>query len=620
MMTNYGRNRYRLDRVNRHRRGVISIFLAIVLPLIIVMGFLLYDYLYLRHRDTKALKVVYAVSEAKLARYNDFLKEEYFLFANLESLPLEEYVGEYMSLNGFQSTSRAELMSLDNPKYFRQTVVRSAKGLIADTALDLVKRKLGIDVFEDKIMAKVSKIDQSLEGLSLLLTIPNPVRKLKYCDDVTKVKKYIERTRDIMETNSLTFDNLTGEIYEEAGTIEHTEISGLKTEDMEKLERAYVEQKEEIENYLSRVEHFLEPVEVLQETVEDLEDRIHSKLSSISNIETALELDILTAEQRERYEEKLEDLEEEVEELEEELEEPQEELYEAEERLYECLEDAPELPETSMYEQFLGSVKTGLEALATLFEMTGTEAKTLMLMNDFTKKPYSNFGGSEIDKLLINEWCLRVFSSYDKGCTIEKRPIKGELEYLVSGSVSEVASMAIVKLKISGLRTVPNFITFLGTDARRDLDNILNAIPSPYCYIAKAVAYTAMSFGESYLDVERLLKGEKIRLIKRKTEWRLSIHSLLNASFSDLTATTSGADSWDRFSYEDYLRVLLYLQSEEDTILRAMNIMDATLYVKSGRLYSLSDFSVGHVVDVDYENQSIFRSRQSTIHFVNSYD
>lgn len=609
----------RILPVNK-RRGAISIFLAIVIPLIIVLGFLLYDLLYLRHRDAKALKIVYSVSEAKLSRYNEFLKKEYFIFANLESAPLDEYVDEYMKLNYYDSNTNYELMRLDEPKYFRKAIVHSSKGMIADEAIDLVKKKLGLDEFQNELVAKINRIDRAMEGIANLISLPSQVRELKTTTNVYKIQTLIYGSRKAINKDSEKFGKLSSRIYKDAEGIENEELSQSKTEDIEKIRKGFEDRNKQVTVYLDEAERLLKIVRKQEEEVEKIEDRISDKKGDIYDIKVEMGNSELTEELIQAYMERIEKIESDIEELESQLEEEEEKLDQLKEDLHTYLEEeAPPDVDKSGYDRFMEGVKKGMSSLLSLFEATSTEAKVLLVLNDFTSKPYGLESGIG-DKILINEWCMNVFSSYDKHCEIEKRPIKGELEYLVSGLPSEVASLSMVKLEIAGLRIPPNFVTFFGTKARQHVDDLLVVIPAPYQYIAKALVYTALVGGESYLDVERMLKGEKIRFVKRTDEWRLSIEALKNEGFHSLMTADGGEDSWDKLSYEDYLRILLFIQAEENTVLRAMNVIDATVAVQSDNQFFLSDFSIGHIIDTEYENKSLVSVRHSKIHWVNSYD
>jgi hypothetical protein len=122
----------------------------------------------------------------------------------------------------------------------------------------------------------------------------------------------------------------------------------------------------------------------------------------------------------------------------------------------------------------------------------------------------------------------------------------------------------------------------------------------------------AWSYGESVVDVRRLMKGEKLSLVKNSQEWRLSLENLMNMNFDVDGSTSSGSDT-GKFSYEDYIGVLLLMMEQTTKNYRTMQAMELRI-IALGQ----SDFRMKkHIYEakcnvkmvIDYGGKSVERSQ-----------
>lgn len=596
------------------RRGAISGFLIIVIPGLILLGFMLYDLLYMRHRDEKALKIVSAVSEARLARYNEFLKSEYGIFANLDVAPLDEFVDGYMTENGFMSRTTAVNRTLDDPAEFRKAVLRSGKGMFVSAVLEELIQKTGLAELRDGIREKLDALDEKYKTLSDCVRLPQSVRKLKNLDELDLIGPGLDRIREDLQANRERIAKKSDEIR---GDLQELDDMAAEFEgDLEGIREEFESQCEKVERFSDELMYLVGIAERSEQAVEDSESQI-GELER-ENLRLAAELenhyDELSAALLQENEDRIELLRLEMEDLNMRREADRREVME---KLSEDLGDLNK----GIFDDFIAMFEKGLDGIWDAFRAVSTDGGELRTEQDYTERSFSIAEGGVLEKMAVVEWCIRFFSRYEEDCSKENRAIKGELEYLVSGNKNEDGSLREVKLKISAMRFVPNFITFLKTPVRAELDLALLVVPPPFDLIAKGIVYSAFAMGESYLDVEGMLKGEVYRIMKKPDEWQLSFEGLLHSAIPEFEGDSaeSGSD-FGKLGYADYMRTLLYLQSEEKTILRAMNLIQGALSARTSDAYSLSDFSVGHVLDVYYENQSAFTRRRSHIHYENAYE
>lgn len=576
------------------RKGSISLFLVIVIPMIIMGGFWLYDTLYLRHRDEKALKIVCAVSEARLSRYNEFLKREYALFAHLEQSDFSECVDFYMDQNGYFSNTEAISYDLGTPRYFLETVIRSGRGMFAEQVLETILEKLGLMDVKEGIYSKFEAAEQKMESISEALSLPESLQGLAGNSDFSEVADILTDAKREMDESLVAFEEKREEMFRE-----FQDLGEMGDEMIRNAEQAKGQFKEQAQAVLELLEDAKEAAG-MQKRVEDL-------TASIADLERRLELP-------ETSPSELEALDEALHSLRGELEEASAEFQEAEADLQARIEEALPASKIDLFDDFIAMIRRGAEKLAQMFSATVSEGKVLDPSEDYTLKSCESTGNL-LDKITVIEWGLRVFGSYAEDGAKEERAIRGELEYLVSGAFAEDASLASVKMKILGIRMIPNFMTFLKTSVRTEADLAVAAVPPPFTFLAKGALYAALVLGESYLDVEALLRGETFPFFKPPSSWRLSVEGLLQSEFDALTDW--GSEEKEGAGYVDYLRILLYLQDDSLTVLRAMNLISAALKEKD---YTLESFSVGHEMDVRYLNQSAVTKRESHIHYENSFD
>ena len=164
----------------------------------------------------------------------------------------------------------------------------------------------------------------------------------------------------------------------------------------------------------------------------------------------------------------------------------------------------------------------------------------LILKEEFkySKKPNQLQPWPYHEKLLVNEYYLSLFSSYDLNCPRALDPLnrmeterilKGEIEYVLTGKTTEKESMNWITLELLALRLPTNLMALLSdTEKMRSISNYTLALPQPWRTVAFTAVLTAWATAESYLDVMALLQGEGLSLIKSPTEWHLDLEGLMN--------------------------------------------------------------------------------------------
>lgn len=581
----------------RKKKGSISLFLVIVIPVIILGGLSLFDLLWLRYRDEKALKIVSAVSEAHLSRYNEYLKKEYQLIAGLDLGVLPESVDEYFSENGYESSTESTSMSLDEAENFKNIVVKSLISSVSKSLYDDVLNRLGITEMKNGLSKKLEEIDAGMEKVANLISMPSEIEKMTKTRDISTLKSYIGDMKSGISSNDREFKGLREEMV--TGPEEWSEILNSVESTMEDAEKKYEEVKKEAQDYAEKVENYIE-------TIENCTEGADACFAQIEELEKRLKNGALSEYEIESTNRKIESLKAKMEEFDRELQMNKTQL-----DLH--LQNKAAEVDKGPFDSLMRRIDRTVKRWTAIFSRTAVDGKILQLRN-------SEWGAqsmkslSVLEKIAFAEWCGRVMSCYEKNSSIENRAIKGELEYIVSGEVSESRSVSEVKTKLTEIRLIPNYITFLQTNFKRELDALLSVIPAPFQFLGRIIAYSGAVLLESRHDVSVLLDGGKIPIFKKPSEWGMTLDEFLGDEEVHAPSLKKG------MTYKDYLKILIFLQDEKDMVLRGMQLVDASIHEASGGEFGLSDYTCGHVIRVEYTVKSVFSNRRSRIVYENSYD
>lgn len=196
-----------------------------------------------------------------------------------------------------------------------------------------------------------------------------------------------------------------------------------------------------------------------------------------------------------------------------------------------------------------------------------------------------------VDSLLFGQYLTDHFDHAVKG--EGKHTLDYELEYILAGKESDRENLETVVQKLLLFRFVPNYIHLQGSSAKKaeaealalTLCSLL-AVPA-ITQAAAQVILLAWAYGESLMDLRALLNKTRVPLIKNEESWQLSLSGLMElGKESDLD---DGQDSVQGLTYEDYLRILLFLESKETLGMRALDLIERNLRTEKGLKFFRAD-------------------------------
>ena len=176
-----------------------------------------------------------------------------------------------------------------------------------------------------------------------------------------------------------------------------------------------------------------------------------------------------------------------------------------------------------------------------------------------------------LDKILEMQYALDFFPNFLTAKEGSDR-LQYQAEYVIHGSGSDSANLLYVLNWILLLREGMNYL-FLETSSSKKaiietVALIIAAImmtPEAADVIAKGIMLLWAYF-ESMVDIKNLLAGKKVPLWKDDVSWQTDL-----TMFGFDTGVSNGSIG---LGYEDYLRILMFLQSEENIVSRIADLLE----------------------------------------------
>ena len=219
----------------------------------------------------------------------------------------------------------------------------------------------------------------------------------------------------------------------------------------------------------------------------------------------------------------------------------------------------------------------------------GEQASARPLRTGFGSLPQRQGTDGLEEKLLFNEYVLKNFtnaalkSSTDAGAD-EEAPVRSlayEAEYILEGKASDKENLEAVLLKIFFIRMALNYLYLMSDTGKQGEVTALATVIATVLLIPEAaevisqLILLAWAAGESTVDLRTLLSGRRAPVLKSAENWQLPLSSLLTLGSS--AQRLSGNDTEGGISYEDYLRMFLFLGNTDDITMRTLDRIEENL-------------------------------------------
>ncbi len=190
-------------------------------------------------------------------------------------------------------------------------------------------------------------------------------------------------------------------------------------------------------------------------------------------------------------------------------------------------------------------------------------------------------GYPEADALLFDQYVFEKCGNYRN--PLEKSCLKYQIEYMIYGNPSDKENLSDMATALLAVREAAN-LTYLFTDAGKAeeadaMAAVLAAVillPALQPLIKTAILF-AWAYLESVQDVKTLFAGGKVPMLKDASTWRTSLAGILAPGSS-----TSGQSGGNGLGYEEYLRIMLYLQDGNTKNARLLDLMESDIRQTQG--------------------------------------
>lgn len=231
-----------------------------------------------------------------------------------------------------------------------------------------------------------------------------------------------------------------------------------------------------------------------------------------------------------------------------------------------------------------GILKWVTEDVSQLSEVTVDLSQVLSARISRGEINHGNYPEQEPLELVDNVFLLEYFLDYAGyyGAPRENSLLQYQVEYLLCGQACDRDNLRQCANLLCAIREAANVAYLLGDEAKKGevkaVASVLAAAVAmpelqPVFETALILAWACL---ESLYDVKTLFAGGRVKLLKTGEEWHYSL--------ANIWAPLTEAPDTERpgLSYEDYLRILLYVQSPDILTVRFMDLAEMDIRQTSG--------------------------------------
>lgn len=627
----------------QNQEGAISIFMVILIPVIIIGSFLIFQLVESYKRENDMQKIAHATSDAILSKYSGVMMSHFGMLISPIDQPIENVIQKYAALNGISGTGHPAEINvafdrISTPENFSKALEQAA---INSKCISLVS--YGTTLLEQnktyaKLQSNVKTLQSCEEKAFKWLDfegVEGELKSINVYGAINDIQNQINQLMQEMHSTNVQFEMDYQELELQLDSFYTSGNNNEAADFYTSLKDNYSEGKNAFNLKINEITLILNSISANVNTISEVEAGIADNLNEIELYTKEINNLYKTLEQLENVEEnksiialvsvKIDQIKEDLYKLQNENNLLSQVSKEIRQEIEATLNQFVIQHQKSLYLEILDAISR----LDELFESIAIEDKQIDLNESVDYRKHEDVINYDLNtKILVSEYLLSIFSSFDQNCPRkipfgdrlnEERTIKGEIEFILTGLENQKQSLAEIKLKLLGIRIPFNLVSLIQSKSQMNQINVLTApVPQPWRIFAYSGAIALWTTAESYTDVNDLLKGNAIPLIKRSEEWHTTINGLLskNTVVKGVNALEKQNNTQYGNYYMDYLRLLLYMQDESKTVKRTMSLFAIEL---SGldKKSSLHDYSIGHELRIVWEDTSGFHHQMRQYLLVN---
>jgi len=194
---------------------------------------------------------------------------------------------------------------------------------------------------------------------------------------------------------------------------------------------------------------------------------------------------------------------------------------------------------------------------------------------DWEVQPLEKIFDKQAKGFLVNSYIFDYFN-HNKNSEIARLDsfYKNEVEYILYGKSSDEENKSKFKSDFIKFRTALN-LTHIYTDEIkvREITTLANILtPGPAAIGTQGLIAAVWAYTEALNDAKLLDANKEVALIKRRENWAIDIDSYEKIKDGMIEPSDNKG-----YSYEDYLKIFIYLEDREIKLLRIMDLIQVNL-------------------------------------------
>jgi len=196
------------------------------------------------------------------------------------------------------------------------------------------------------------------------------------------------------------------------------------------------------------------------------------------------------------------------------------------------------------------------------------------------------------DTFLVDEYIMRHFLNHKRGHEIRDTFFLNEIEYVLKGNLNDKRNYNAVRTDLFIMRNVLNLIHINNDPEKRKNIEAVAAVLTLVKgeEIGAIVVAEAWAAAETENDLRLLEDGKEVALLKSKDNWAVPISLTLEYLWKEDYIKPKQMNGYD---YEDYLRILLFLENREKKLLRCMDLIQLNMKGSYHRDFDLKEYYGG---------------------------
>lgn len=209
----------------------------------------------------------------------------------------------------------------------------------------------------------------------------------------------------------------------------------------------------------------------------------------------------------------------------------------------------------------------------------------------------------------------KYMNSHWKVADSKKHYFTNEWEYIIKGSMNDETNLKACKRRIFAIRNALNLIYLYKDPSKVEAVTAIAELitPGPAGILTQAIIMEAWAALESETDVQNLLEGKRVPVMKTAKTWNTGLEGVLhdqdmkekldeesrnlleekNTEVKEAAGDTIRKTIEEGLTYEDYLMVLMVAMGSETRILRVMDLVQINMKYRYYLDFNLAEYYGG---------------------------